>query len=67
MVIRLVMDFGELVKLPLIGVVGKVVVGTQQLLGLLGFIAFMCVWVYFCCCSDIVLAGDWLVCSIWSF
>jgi hypothetical protein len=48
-VIRL--DLGELVKVALKkGEVGKVT-GLGRDMGLLGFVALVYVWVYFCCCS----------------
>jgi hypothetical protein len=53
MVIRLVIDFGELVKVPLKKGEGweKEWVGGLRGMGAVGLCALMCVWVYFCCCS----------------
>jgi hypothetical protein len=47
MVIRLVIDVGELVKVTLKrrGRKGE----GEEVWGLLGFVALVCVWVYFCC------------------
>jgi hypothetical protein len=52
MVISLVINLGELVKVVLKRRGGKRsgCVG-EDVWGLLGFVALECVWVYFCCCS----------------
>jgi hypothetical protein len=50
-VISLVIDFGELVKVALKEEWKKVWVGGLRSMGLLNFVAFVCVWVYFCCRS----------------
>jgi hypothetical protein len=47
--IRLIIDFGELVK---------VVLKKQEIWGLLGFVALVYVWVYFCCCIGGCLCQD---------
>jgi hypothetical protein len=51
MVIRLVIDFGELVKVALKG--GRKMGGWvgEEVWGLLGLVALVCVWMYFCCYS----------------
>jgi hypothetical protein len=53
MVIRLVIDFGKLVKVVLKrrGVGKGWRDGGRGIVGLLDFVALVCVWVYFCCCS----------------
>jgi hypothetical protein len=55
MVIRLVIVFGELVKVTLNGDFGKEGWVREEVWRLLGFVAFVCVWVYFCCCSRMCL------------
>jgi hypothetical protein len=69
MVIRLVIDFGELVKMAL----KKGREGVSEWVeswGLLGFMALVCVWVYFCCCSGGCLCREFqragVVCSWYS-
>jgi hypothetical protein len=49
MVIRLITDLDELVKLVLKGGGGKGEWVEEEVLGLLGFVALVCVWVLFCC------------------
>jgi hypothetical protein len=51
MFIRLVIDFGELVKVAL---QGSGWLG-EELRWLLVFVALVCVWVYFSCCSGVCL------------
>jgi hypothetical protein len=57
--IRLIIDFGELVKVVL-----KKGSGTrggwvrEEIWGLLGFVALVYVWVYFCCCIGGCLCQD---------
>jgi hypothetical protein len=50
MIIKLVIDSGEFIK-ALKGELGKGVFGGEVVWVLLGFVALVCVWVYFCCCS----------------
>jgi predicted RNA-binding protein with TRAM domain len=45
--IRLVIDVGELVKVTLKS--GGRKGDGEEVWGLLGFVALVCVWVYFCC------------------
>jgi hypothetical protein len=51
MVIKLVIDFGELVKMALkwFGQ-EKRLMGAGRCLGLMDFVALVCVWFYFYCC-----------------
>jgi hypothetical protein len=56
--IRLVIDFGELIKVLLKG--GrweKRWVGKEEVWGLLGFVTLVCVWVYFCCSGGCLCQG----------
>jgi hypothetical protein len=68
MVIRLVIDFGGIDKGGIKKEGGKRGgwVG-EEVWGLLGFVALVCVWVYFCCCSEGYLhqglQGAGIVCS----
>jgi hypothetical protein len=58
MIIKLVIDFGELVKVALTRKVGKGVGEWGNSMGaLLGFLVFVCVWVYFCCSGRCLCQG----------
>jgi hypothetical protein len=71
MVIRLVIDYGELVMVALKKNkrrgYEKEWMGGLRVMGLLGFVALVYVWVYFCCCSGGCfcqgLQGAGVVCS----
>jgi hypothetical protein len=58
MVITLVIDYGELVKVALKKRgVGKRVGRWVKSVGAAWFVAHMCVWVHFCCCGGPLCQG----------
>jgi hypothetical protein len=52
MVIRLVIEIGEIYKGGTVRRVGKRGEKVGEVVwGLLGFLALLCVWIYLCCCT----------------